>query len=170
MLEGFELRASMLYGEICARRVQDYRPDMLDSLVAAGEVVWIAARSLGAHDGMVRLYFADDIALLAPRAQTWPNEGSLQVRICELLRERGASFFARIAAFVGGFPAELSDELWSLVWAGLVTNDSLQPLRSFTAASATRVDRYAHATRATRPLRAAAKPVRILTKNIPRFS
>ena len=31
----------------------------------------------------------------------------------------------------GGYPRETVDALWSLVWAGLVTNDSMHPLRAF---------------------------------------
>jgi ATP-dependent Lhr-like helicase len=34
---------------------------------------------------------------------------------------------------VGGFPREVLDGLWSLVWAGEATNDTLEPLRSLAA-------------------------------------
>jgi ATP-dependent Lhr-like helicase len=53
--------------------------------------------------------------------------------VFEYLRENGASFFAAIHVGTGGgFPQETVDTLWDLVWAGLVTNDTLHPLRAYT--------------------------------------
>jgi ATP-dependent Lhr-like helicase len=50
----------------------------------------------------------------------------------EQLRRSGASFFAPLrAALGGGFPRETVDALWSLVWKGLVTNDTLHALRAY---------------------------------------
>jgi len=46
------------------------------------------------------------------------------------LARRGAVFFADITREVGGFPAEVFDTLWQMVWAGEATNDTLEPLRS----------------------------------------
>lgn len=43
----------------------------------------------------------------------------------------GASFFHQIQTAVGGFPAEVIDSLWDLVWQGLVTNDTFHALRAF---------------------------------------
>jgi ATP-dependent Lhr-like helicase len=48
----------------------------------------------------------------------------------ELLGRRGAVFFAEIARVAGGFPGQVLDVLWQMVWAGEVTNDTLEPLRS----------------------------------------
>jgi ATP-dependent Lhr-like helicase len=50
--------------------------------------------------------------------------------IVDLLERRGAVFFSDIGAHVGGFGGELLDVLWELVWAGIVTNDTMAPLRS----------------------------------------
>jgi ATP-dependent Lhr-like helicase len=42
-------------------------------------------------------------------------------------------FFAAIHDGTGGgFPNETVDALWTLVWQGLVTNDTMQPLRAYT--------------------------------------
>ena len=63
------------------------------------------------------------------------NPGTLTGREPEVLgrlRESGASFFAPLHASVGGgFPRETVDALWSLVWKGLVTNDTLHALRAY---------------------------------------
>jgi len=51
----------------------------------------------------------------------------------EYLREHGASFFAAIHDGTGGgVPNETVDALWTLVWQGLVTNETMQPLRAYT--------------------------------------
>ncbi len=155
VLEGVELPASLLDSEILGRRLDDYMPEMLDALIASGEVVWIASRSLGTHDGMVRLYFAENAPQLVNSQMKWPPVSSLSYRICEFLREKGASFFPRIAAAVGGFPAELEEELWGLVWAGIVTNDTLQPVRAYASQGAERTQ----GSRAARPNRSQARPV-----------
>jgi ATP-dependent Lhr-like helicase len=52
--------------------------------------------------------------------------------ILELLEGRGASFFRDIYEGIGGGdPAIALDRLWDLVWAGQVTNDTLEPVRAF---------------------------------------
>jgi ATP-dependent Lhr-like helicase len=51
--------------------------------------------------------------------------------IATALRQMGASFFAPLhQASGGGFPGDTQAALWELVWAGLVTNDTLHPLRN----------------------------------------
>jgi ATP-dependent Lhr-like helicase len=50
----------------------------------------------------------------------------------DYLQQHGASFFPSLHTGIGGgFPTEVVDALWSLVWRGLVTNDTLQALRAF---------------------------------------
>jgi ATP-dependent Lhr-like helicase len=51
--------------------------------------------------------------------------------IAEYLETRGASFFRDIYTGAGGGdPDLLLDHLWSLVWSGHVTNDTLAPVRA----------------------------------------
>ncbi len=48
------------------------------------------------------------------------------------LESTGASFFDPLhQAIGGGYPGESIDALWSLVWRGLITNDSLHALRAY---------------------------------------
>ncbi len=63
-LEGAPLLASALESEILTARVRNYRPDDLDALLAAGEVVWCGIERVGERDGRVALYLADHLALL----------------------------------------------------------------------------------------------------------
>ncbi|HEV2720120.1 MAG TPA: DEAD/DEAH box helicase, partial [Thermoanaerobaculia bacterium] len=52
--------------------------------------------------------------------------------LIDYLQTHGASFFAQIYDALGGFPNDLADVLWSLVWKGLVTNDTFHALRAYT--------------------------------------
>jgi ATP-dependent Lhr-like helicase len=130
-LQGAAVPASTLEAEVLPARVANYQPSMLDTLMAAGEVVWAGVESLGERDGRIALYLTDHVARL--RAPTPPPE--LEGRaadVLEYLREHGASFFAAIHQGTGqGFPQETVDALWELVWAGLITNDTLHPLRAY---------------------------------------
>jgi ATP-dependent Lhr-like helicase len=110
-------------------RLPGYDPRELDSLTAAGEVIWIGCESVGEHDGRISLYLADHAALLWSPPSAGPSR-ELHNRIREHLGNRGASFFPQIVMGVGGFPTEVLEALWELVWAGEVTNDTLQPLRA----------------------------------------
>ena len=97
--------------------------------------------ALGANDGRIRFAFRDQSALLLPRldpvaATTAEAIGPAGAALVEHLAERGASFWADLvgALAAAGLPyddASTLAALWDLVWAGLVTNDSLAPLRAY---------------------------------------
>jgi ATP-dependent Lhr-like helicase len=133
-LQGVALPISEWEREILPARIKNYEPADLDTLMAAGEVVWVGHGQLGEHDGRVALYLAESLpALLPPLSlQTLlPPEGRAQL-IAAFLERQGASFFNAVHdAAGGGFPGETSDALWQLVWQGVVTNDTYHSLRSF---------------------------------------
>jgi ATP-dependent Lhr-like helicase len=132
-LQGAALLASELEREILPARLADFRPGALDTLMAAGEIVWVGLEPVGDHDGRIALYLTDSLPLLLPPEELQVAQLSLSERaqkIEEFLRGAGASFFAQVHAAVGGFPRETQDALWELVWARRVTNDTLHPLRS----------------------------------------
>ncbi len=134
-LQGAPLPASELEREILPARVDGYTPADLDRLITAGEVVWVGLESLGERDGRLALYLTDHLHLLLPPGDPRVSETDLERRIVEHLRASGASFFPAVhAAAGGGFPQEVIDSLWSLVWRGLVTNDTLHALRAFVEA------------------------------------
>lgn len=132
-LQGAALPASELEREILPARIADYRAGDLDALLASGEVVWVGRESVGERDGRVALYLAQSLPLLLP-ANVNVDVKLESVRASKIhayLREAGASFFPALhAAAGGGFPGDTIDALWELVWAGLITNDTLHPLRS----------------------------------------
>ncbi len=125
-LQGFPMAASIFESEILAARITDYKSSDLDTLSAAGEIVWTGVEPLGERDGRIAIYLTDHLPLLH-QPQTLPESA-----IVDYLRTHGASFFNVMQGAVGGFPAELVDALWDLVWKGVVTNDTFHALRAYT--------------------------------------
>jgi len=148
-LQGAALVASTMEVDVLSLRVRTYRQSDLDAMCAAGEVVWVGAGAIGSHDGRIRLFFADQLALLAP-AMEWPEkpDGAIHVALREALTQRGAMFFSQLrAAAPGSTDDEVLAALWDMVWAGEVTNDTLAPLRAMISTSS-----RASSTKSARPL------------------
>jgi ATP-dependent Lhr-like helicase len=136
-LQGAPLAASLIETSILPARLAKYSPDSLDTLIAAGEVVWCGLDSLGEHDGRIGLFLADKLRTLLPPRVDPPADNPLSPRelaVMEQLARSGAAFFAQLHEAVGGgYPGETLDALWNLVWRGLVTNDTFHALRAFVA-------------------------------------
>ncbi|QDT00340.1 DEAD/DEAH box helicase [Adhaeretor mobilis] len=132
-LQGAPLAASELETSILPTRIIDFAQSDLDELFNAGEVVWRGIESVGPRDGRIGLYLADSLPLLAPRAEPLAESTgtpAIEEEIHELLQTRGALFFDEMASQLGGFRNDALAALWSLVWKGHVTNDTIAPLRS----------------------------------------
>jgi len=137
-LQGAPLPATLLESSILPARIADYAPAGLDTLVAAGEVAWAGVEPIGERNGRIALFLADKLPLLA---QQRPLSGAnieplteREEKLLAVLDSTGASFFDPLhQAIGGGYPGETIDALWSLVWRGLVTNDSLHALRAYIA-------------------------------------
>ncbi|WP_217652591.1 Lhr family helicase [Streptomyces aidingensis] len=157
-LQGAPVPASALEKLVLPSRVPGYAPTMLDELTASGEVVWAGAGALPGKDGWLSLYPADTAPLLLPPPR--PLEQSPVHRaVLEVLAGGYGLFFRQLADQVrarlvpvpgtaaeggaeaagqgaGGGPPEphgdalIAEAVWDLVWAGLVTNDTLGPLRA----------------------------------------
>jgi ATP-dependent helicase Lhr and Lhr-like helicase len=145
-LQGAPLPASILETEILPARMVGYKSADLDTLIAAGEVVWVGMDPIGERDGRIGLYLAEKLAALWPIApaervlrdeegnviQTSAAEVSREMEIIEYLRGHGASFFQDLHDGVGGgYPGETLAALWSLVWKGMLTNDGMAALRAY---------------------------------------
>ncbi|MEO8679868.1 MAG: DEAD/DEAH box helicase [Vicinamibacterales bacterium] len=135
-LQGVPLVASVMEREVLPARVRDYTPDMLDTLLGAGEVSWVGVEPLGDRDGRIALYLADHLARLRPpESLGGAAPGGLAAQDAHLvafLQKHGASFFGPLhEAAGGGFPKDTVDAIWALVWQGLVTNDTLHALRAY---------------------------------------
>ncbi len=158
-LQGAPVPASMLESEVLPARLFGYRPADLDTLIAAGEVVWCGVEAIGEKDGRVALYLSENLPLLwpvEPRSQNRdsgpPNAGQgptaeREAKIVDYLRTKGASFFQELHDGTGGgYPGETLEAVWNLVWRGLLNNDALHALRAY-------CERTASNTRNAKPAR-----------------
>jgi ATP-dependent Lhr-like helicase len=145
-LAGAVVPASALESLVLPARVPDYNPALLDELTAAGEVLWAGHGTLPGKDGLISLHLAATadltLPLLAPPGTEPAPAGHLDTplhrALVDALRGGGAYFVGalagRVAEALSPEPppsqAALVDALWDLVWAGLVSNDGLAPLRA----------------------------------------
>jgi len=133
-LQGAPIPASLLETQVLPARISDYAPSGLDTLIAAGEVAWAGVEPIGERDGRIALFLADKLPLLAQQRPIVEPLTEREEKLLAVLESTGASFFDRLhQAAGGGYPGETIEALWSLVWRGLITNDSLHALRSYTA-------------------------------------
>ncbi|MDQ2880558.1 MAG: ATP-dependent helicase [Actinomycetota bacterium] len=147
-LAGAPVPASALESLLLPARLPGYSPALLDELTTSGEVTWIGCGSLPGGDGWIALAPTDLADLVLPdldeqialtpihrgvlRALGWDPDGGPA--------GGGALFFRQLAdrsaqnLLVDAQPApgdaEVVAAVWDLVWAGLLTNDSLAPLRA----------------------------------------
>jgi ATP-dependent Lhr-like helicase len=137
-LAGVALPASAWETLALPSRVRDYSPVMLDELTAAGEVIWCGGGTLPGNDGWMSLHLAETAALTLPEP-TGAETTEFQRTVLASLAGGGAYFFRQLSTAVGSTDdRELVSALWDLVWSGLVTNDTLAPLRSYLGATTTR--------------------------------
>jgi ATP-dependent Lhr-like helicase len=133
-LQGAPLPASLVESSILPARIADYNSSGLDTLIAAGEVAWAGVEPIGERDGRIALFLADKLPLLAQQRPLAEPLTEREEKLLAVLESTGASFFDPLhQAAGGGYPGETIEALWSLVWRGLITNDSLQALRAYIA-------------------------------------
>jgi ATP-dependent Lhr-like helicase len=142
-LAGAPIPASALESLVLPARLPGYSPALLDELTAAGEVTWTGCGPLAGGDGWLALAPADVADLLLPDPEPEPPDTPLHQAVLEALSGGGALFFRQLADAAGAAliardePAPADDALvgalWELVWAGLLTNDTLGPVRALTA-------------------------------------
>jgi ATP-dependent Lhr-like helicase len=144
-LQGVALPASEIERDILPARLARYSRNDLDTVMAAGEVVWVGVEQIGDRDGRVALYLTESLPLLLPAEELRESAAPLSERalkIVEVLEKQGASFFAQLhSAIGGGFPRETQEALMELVWSGRVTNDTFHPLRNLLRANETKRSR-----------------------------
>ncbi|MGY6499086.1 MAG: Lhr family ATP-dependent helicase, partial [Microcella sp.] len=137
-LQGVALPASAWESLVLPARVRDYSPAWLDELTASGEVVWAGEGALPGNDGWLSLHLAE----LAPLSLRPPLDNELSERqqsIVALLEGGGGYFFRQLAgALHDADDAGLVAELWSLVWSGHLTNDTIAPVRALLGATTSR--------------------------------
>ena len=158
-LAGAPLPASALESLILPARLPGYTPALLDELTAAGEVSWTGCGALAGVDGWLALAPADVADLLLPEPDPDLVATPLHRALLSALGRPdlaadpaadsgpaggyaggGAVFFRELAERAGRVLLDAGEEapaddavvagIWDLVWAGLLTNDTLVPLRA----------------------------------------
>jgi ATP-dependent Lhr-like helicase len=143
-LQGYEISAAAWESQILPRRIARYAPDLLDQLCLSGEVTWGRLSPHPAFDredpGRVRPTRVAPIAIFLREDAGWllPADGdeiqeSLSHagrEVLDVLKQRGACFFADLTRATGRLSSEVEDGLWELVAAGRVTADGFENLRS----------------------------------------
>jgi ATP-dependent Lhr-like helicase len=149
-LEGYEIPAVAWEGQILPARIAGYKPEYLDRLCYAGDIMW---GRLSPHPAMELREAAESRRVrptrLAPIALFLrANADELIVRrqsnvealshaaheVFEQVERLRAPFFAEIVRAVKRLPSEVEEALWQLVAAGLVTADGFDALRSLSDA------------------------------------
>ncbi|MGE9781277.1 ATP-dependent helicase [Janibacter sp. G368] len=144
-LSGVPLPASALESLVLPARVDDAIAPILDDLMATGEVLWAAHGSLPGDDAWVSLHLADGAATTLPVPDA-AGLGEIETRVRQALAGGGAYFFRDLADALARERTEgeeriddeeLADVLWSLAHRGLVTGDTLAPVRGLLAGGRT---------------------------------
>jgi ATP-dependent Lhr-like helicase len=153
-LQGAAVPASALESLVLPARVPGYSPALLDELTSAGEVIWAGQGALPGGDGWLALYLADTAPLLMPEPADITMT-PLHAAVLDALSGGGALFFRTLSdqIYKAGHQvadADLVTAVWDLVWAGLLTNDTLAPLR--TALGAGRATHRPRTSRRGRPV------------------
>ena len=145
-LQGFETAAAAWEPELLARRVADYGPELLDRLCTGGEVAWgrfsranSAASGIGSNPRTAPLTRTSSVTislresldwLLDPTPESIDNLKGAGAEILEILSTRGACFQADLITRTRRLPSDVEEALWTLAANGLVTSDSIVPLRA----------------------------------------
>jgi ATP-dependent Lhr-like helicase len=147
-LAGAPVPASALESLLLPARLPGYSPALLDELTISGEVSWIGCGSLPGGDGWIALAPTDLADLVLPDVEEQQALTAIHRGVLHALgwdpaggpAAGGALFFRQLADRVGQYlladdepapgDADVVAAVWDLVWAGLLTNDSLAPLRA----------------------------------------
>ena len=146
-LAGLSLPASAWESAILPARVRGYHPGLLDELTTAGEVTWWGTGQMARGDGLVTMAPADLADAIRPIGGLTDLDAAdeLDAIVLSVLDGSGGFFFRDISDKVGMLGAGVVDDahldtvLWSLVWRGLLTNDSWAALRTRIGGSGTKV-------------------------------
>ena len=149
-IAGVRIPASAVESLVLRSRVSDYTPALLDRAMSAGDVLWCGDGELSG-DGWVTLHLTESAALTLPtdaeRADALAELSPLAQAVYESLGGGGLFFpqirvaidrYTEAALNAAGSPmagrtftsGDISEALWQLAWAGLVTNDTFAPVRA----------------------------------------
>jgi ATP-dependent Lhr-like helicase len=124
--------------DLLPQRLEDFDSAELEALCQQGDLVWIGSGGKDPRRARVRFLFRGEGSLFLPDEPDEPDLSPAAAEVLAFLKSEGACFFADLEGGLGPSSgadqplsrAELSAALVELVMSGLVTNDTLQALRS----------------------------------------
>jgi ATP-dependent Lhr-like helicase len=130
-LQGVAVPASAWERLVLPARVADYTPAYLDELCTAGELTWAGTGSIPGGDGWIVFAWAESAPLILPSADVDVAGRPVHQFVLDALAGGQALFFRQLTeAAAGMLESDILAAIWDLVWAGLVSNDSLAPVRA----------------------------------------
>ncbi|MCG7872270.1 MAG: DEAD/DEAH box helicase [Candidatus Thiodiazotropha lotti] len=140
-LEGFSLPAASWEEEVLPSRLQPYFSGELDQLCSSGQLVWLRLHQPEGHQKGPKnpaIKTTPLAFILRTNLPHWRQQDELSieglsttaVKILEVLKNWGASFFDELKQQTGLLKTQLENGLGELVAWGLVTSDQFQGLRS----------------------------------------
>ena len=142
-LQGFEAPAAAWESGILARRIADFRPELLDELCLSGEVTWARLwphPALSEEGKRIRATRLSPIAMVLRNDADWLLSAATGAEPSEALSPDAAGLLALLQTEKALFLADLvrasakpapavEEALWELVAAGFVTADGFDNLR-----------------------------------------
>ncbi|GAA1981347.1 ATP-dependent helicase [Kitasatospora viridis] len=136
-LQGAVLPASALERLVLPSRLTDYRPELLDKLMAEGEIGWTGAGALPGKDGWLALHLAEAADLVRPEPVPFTATPLHEALLAALASGYGLTFRQLCLPVQDTPEPEIVAALWDLVWAGRITNDTLGPVRALLGSART---------------------------------
>ncbi len=134
-----QLRALPIMGmawelDVLPLRLTRYDPGELDALCQSGELIWVVTGEADPRRARVRFLFRGEGSAFLPESEGDPaGLDELARRVLAFLRAEGACFTADLEESLGLTGAQVEEALLALTMAGLVTNDSMEALRTILA-------------------------------------
>ncbi|KKL49375.1 hypothetical protein LCGC14_2316140, partial [marine sediment metagenome] len=136
-LQGIELVTGAIEPEMLAGRVADYKPEMLERLIAAGEVCWRRIGVDGVKRGRLTLCIRKDMPWLAAGApvkfdtleQADADIPEVILAVRDYFRRNRTAFFDDVVAETGLDADAVMRSVWYLAWCGELTCDTYECVR-----------------------------------------
>jgi len=136
-LQGIEVITGALESEVLSARISDYRPEMLERLIASGEVCWRRVGGDRIQRGKVTLCLRRDSDWLAAAATVKidaEKEADLDIPettavVRRYFQENRTAFFDDVVEETGRDPGEVRRAVFHLAWCGELTCDTYECLR-----------------------------------------
>jgi ATP-dependent Lhr-like helicase len=135
-LDGYSAPAAAWESLILPSRLADYTASTLDGLLATGELVWCGRGGAG-QDLWLSFHLSESAPLTLPvlDEHAAPTDGTIDALVLDAVREQRAGFSRDLIGAVRSRdtdipPADVTASLLRLAAAGLITNDTFDPVRA----------------------------------------